>query len=264
MKKHLKRRAAPLPWHTTKKTDIWITRPRPGPHPMEVGVPLQVVIRDMLGYCDTATEARKIIGGREILVDGKVVTDYKRPIGFMDVLSIPKTKEHFRVVLDSKGHLQLSPITKDRAKWKLVRIEDKTMVKGGRIQLNLHDGRNILLKKDQYKTKDVLKIELPSQKILDSFSFSSGNMAVVMGGRHAGEMAPIKSTEVTRSPKPNYVQFAKGFSTIQNYVFVVGKKDPEIALFKEDASKKEAPKKETPKSAKETEEKVEEKAEVKK
>ena len=96
MKKHLKRLAAPLPWHSTKKTAVWITRPRPGPHPIERGIPLLVVVRDMLGYCDTAIEARRIIGNREIMVDGRIVTDPKRPIGFMDVVSIPKTKENFR------------------------------------------------------------------------------------------------------------------------------------------------------------------------
>ena len=105
------------------------------------------MVRDLLGYCDTAAEARRIIGSRDILIDGKVVTDYKRPVGFMDVITIPKTKENYRVVLDSMGYLRLVQITKDKAKWKLVRIEDKTTVKKGKTQLNLHDGRNILLKK---------------------------------------------------------------------------------------------------------------------
>ena len=44
------------------------------------------------------------------------------------------------------------------AKWKLHRIENKTIVKGKKVQLNLHDGRNIIVGKDEYKSGDVLKI----------------------------------------------------------------------------------------------------------
>jgi small subunit ribosomal protein S4e len=229
MSKHLKRLAAPRRWTIPKKTHKWTVKPSPGPHPISRAVPLLVALRDLLHFCDTAAEARRIIGAREILVDGIPTRDYKRPLGLMDVLSIPTANEYYRVLLDARGKLRLVEIPKKNAKWKLSRIENKTTVKGGKTQLNLHDGRNILLNKDSYKTGDVLKLALPSQKILDVYPFSEGNVAMIIGGKHAGQIAPINRYEVTRSPEPNVVHF-DNFSTIKDYVFVVGFTTPEITV----------------------------------
>jgi small subunit ribosomal protein S4e len=184
----------------------------------------------MLRYCDTAREGRKIIGKRNILIDGRIVTNYKMPVGFMDVLTIPKANENFRALLDSRGKIRPIKISKDRAKWKLVRIENISTIKGGKTQLNLHDGRNILTDKGKNKPGDVLKIELPSQKILDSYALEKGNVAMIIGGKHSGQIGTIENYRVIRSPKPNVVEFKEGFSTVKDHVFVVGKKSPEITV----------------------------------
>uniref|UniRef100_A0A0D3AGS8 Ribosomal protein S4e central region domain-containing protein n=4 Tax=Brassica TaxID=3705 RepID=A0A0D3AGS8_BRAOL len=44
---------------------------------------------------------------RHIQVDGKVRTDKTYPAGFMDVVSIPKTNENFRLLYDTKGRFRL-------------------------------------------------------------------------------------------------------------------------------------------------------------
>ncbi|NIM89439.1 MAG: 30S ribosomal protein S4e [Candidatus Aminicenantes bacterium] len=230
MSKHMKRLASPRVWSIPKKNRIWAVKQSPGPHPIERSVPLLILVRDMLGYCDTAREGRRIIGDRNILIDGRIVTDYKMPVGFMDVLSIPKAKENFRALLDTRGKIRPIRISKDRAKWKLVRIENITTIKGGKTQLNLHDGRNILVDKKRYKTGDVLKIELPSQKILNSYALEKGNVAIIIGGRHSGQIGTIENYKVVRGPKPNVVEFKEGFSTIRDHVFVVGMKSPEITV----------------------------------
>ena len=229
MSKHLKRLAAPRRWTIPKKTHKWTVKPSPGPHSKEHGIPVMVVIRDYIKHCDTGPEARRIIGAGMIHVDGDRIRDYKRPLGFMDVLSIPETKENFRVLLDNRGKIRMIKISKSEAKWKLTRIENKVTIKGGKVQLNLHDGRNILLKKNKYKTGDVLKIELPFQKILAEYTFEKGNTAMVIDGKHAGQIAPIFDYEVTRSSQPNIVHF-KEFSTIKNNVFVIGHDKPEITI----------------------------------
>jgi small subunit ribosomal protein S4e len=195
-----------------------------------MSVPLLIMVRDMLRYCDTAREGRKIIGKRNILIDGRIVTNYKMPVGFMDVLTIPKANENFRALLDSRGKIRPIKISKDRAKWKLVRIENISTIKGGKTQLNLHDGRNILTDKGKNKPGDVLKIELPSQKILDSYALEKGNVAMIIGGKHSGQIGTIENYRVIRSPKPNVVEFKEGFSTVKDHVFVVGKKSPEITV----------------------------------
>ena len=76
----------------------------------------------------------------------------------------------------------------EEIEFKLCRIENKTVVNGGQIQLNLHDGRNILVRlndptnaeEDIYKTKDVLKIAIPSQEILERIEFQEDIFSIVM------------------------------------------------------------------------------------
>ena len=230
MKKHIKRMAAPSSWAIPRKTSYWVTKPRPGPHGTRESMPLLGVIRDMLKLCDNSREARFIIGSRGVSVDGKVVTDYKFPVGLMDVVTIAKTKQSYRMLVDYKAKLRLVPIEEAEKAWKLARIDNKTSAKKGKVQLNLHDGRCIMIPKDQYKTGDVLKIELPSQKVMKAYKLEKGNLALVTGGSHPGTVQTIENYQVRRGSASNLVTFKEGFSTVKENVFVVGDKAPEIKL----------------------------------
>jgi small subunit ribosomal protein S4e len=86
------------------------------------------------------------------------------------------------------------------------------------------------VEKGKYKTGDVLKIDLPSQKIMDYYPMEKGNVAMIIGGKHAGQIATIENYKKIRGPKPNVVEFKEGFSTINDHVFVVGKTKPEITV----------------------------------
>jgi small subunit ribosomal protein S4e len=158
MSKHLKRLNAPRALQLHRKEETWTVRASPGPHPLEVSIPLGLVVRDYLDLADTLRETKRIISSGEILVDGIKRKNHKFPCGLMDVISIPKTKKDYRVLFDRRGKLTLVSTASKDATWKLCRIENKTIIKGKQIQLNLHDGRNKLVKKDEYKTGDVLKL----------------------------------------------------------------------------------------------------------
>lgn len=225
MSKHLKRLAVPRSWVIPRKTNVYTTKPRPGAHPIERALPLATLVRDYLKLAATGREARRVIGAGEILVDGRVVKEPKFAVGFMDVVSVPKTKQSWRVFIDDKARLRLVPIEAGQAGWKLAQITGKTTVAGGRTQLNFHDGRNLLVKKDDYATGDVLRLELPSQKVLGHFPLKEGSSVLITDGRHAGEVAPVKAIEVTRSHKPNLIHLTVGdvaFTTIKPYAFPIG------------------------------------------
>jgi small subunit ribosomal protein S4e len=226
----MKRLTTPKSWGMERKTAYWAPKPSPGPHAIENGVPLSVVLREMIGCCDTAREAKRIIGAREIFVDGKVVTDSKRPIGLMDVLTIPKTKESFRMMVDRRGRLRLTRIEEGEAKWKLVRVERKSTVKKGKFQITMHDGRNIVMDEAALKTGDVLKIELPTQKVLGKLPLDKGYMALLTAGSHVGEVRKVKGYLVSHNPKANMVEFEDGGSTVKGNVFIVGKDAPDVKL----------------------------------
>jgi len=207
----------------------WTISPTPGPHPVEESIPLMMAVRDFMGLANTSREVRKIIGERKIMVDGRWGTNYRYPLGIMDVVSIPSIKKHYRVLKDPLGKIGVYEIPEAKAKWKLVRIMNKTIVRGGFTQLNLHDGRNIIVQR-HYNTKDVLKIELPSQKIIAHYPFEEGKICMITGGRHAGKVVTIDRHEVVRASSPNIVYFKEGMSTIEDYVFVIGDRLPEIVV----------------------------------
>lgn len=226
----LKRLAAPRTWTIGRKEKRWAVTSSPGPHRRDASVPLIVVLRDMLRVCDNAREGERLVHGRKVLVDGRAVTDPRHAVGFMDVVSIPDSKQHYRVLIDRRGKLRLVPIEESNASWKLVRIENKTAASGGKLQLNLSDGRNILVDKGQYRTADTLKISLPEQKIVEVIPFEKGNVALLSGGAHVGEIGHLEEEKVERSAKPNVVRFKEGFNTVKPYVFVVGRAEPLVKL----------------------------------
>jgi len=240
VKRHLKRLSAPKFWQIKRKETKYAVRPRPGPHKLNECIPLQVLVRDVLKLVSVGSDARRMIKMGEFLVDGKPRKDHKYPAGFMDVISIPKMKKNYRIIINYKG-LKVIECPGKESKTKLVRITDKTLIEKGYVQLNLHDGRNLRIpvknpkkpKEDVYKTGDSLLIELPTQKILDHLKFEKGSYALITSGQNMGEFAKIKEIITTRGREPNKViceKNGKEFEAIKDYVFVVGKTKPIIKL----------------------------------
>ncbi len=232
MSKHLKRLNAPRTLRLHRKDEPWTVRPAPGPHPLEKSIPLGLIVRNYLELVDTLGEAKIVMANGDILVDGVKRKSHKFPCGLMDVISIPKLKKDYRILFDNKGKLILIPTASKNATWKLCRIENKTILKGKQIQLNLHDGRNKIIQKDEYKTRDVLKISFKDKKISDIYKFEKGTVSMIIGGSHIGEVANIEDIDIISSSKPNLAKM-KGkseFTTVQEYVFPIGKAKPAIEL----------------------------------
>ena len=152
----------------------------------------------------------------------------------MDILSIPKTGEHYRILLDTKGRLTLHPISAEDAEYKLAKIVNKSTIKGGKTQLNLHDGRNVIVEEDEYSGYDVVCLGIPEQEIKENFTFEEGVVVLVTGGKHTGELGKIQEVIVDQSSKANTVIIEKAnkdtFLTLKDYAFVIGKDEPAIDL----------------------------------
>ena len=98
----------------------------------------------------------------------------------------------------------------------------KTTISGGKTQLHLHDGRNLLFDSNpEYKSGDSVVISLPEQEIIVHHKFEQGALAYLTGGSHIGETATVNSREIKRSSKANEVSF-DDFGTISDYVFILG------------------------------------------
>ena len=61
-------------------------------------MPLSVLLRNRLKYALTYKEVKMICMQRLVKVDAKVRTDMNFPTGFMDVVTLEKTNQHFRML----------------------------------------------------------------------------------------------------------------------------------------------------------------------
>lgn len=232
---HLKRLAAPRSWTLPRKEKKFATRPSPGPHPVRESIPLMLVLRDILGYAKTQREANIIFNEKKVLVDGRVRKSANFPVGLMDIIEIPTLKKAWMVLIDKRGKFTLVEIPKSRAQEKVCKIVNKTLVRGGHLQLNLHDGRNVLVKvkdpkspkEDTFKTKDTVIFDIEKNAIKETIPFEKGSLALITGGKHRGNIARIEDYKILRSTQPNIVILStekERFETRGEYVFVVGEK----------------------------------------
>ncbi|XP_064134953.1 small ribosomal subunit protein eS4-like isoform X3 [Loxodonta africana] len=173
-KKHLKRVTAPKHWMLDKLTGVFAPRPSTGPHKLRECLPLIIFLRNRLKYALTGDEVKKICMQRFIRIDGKIRTDITYPAGFMDVISIEKTGEHFRLVYDTKGRFAVHRITAEEAKYKLCKVRKILVGTKGIPHLVTHDARTIRYPDPLIKANDTVVIDLGTGKITDFIKFDTG------------------------------------------------------------------------------------------
>merc|ERR1711936_812208 len=142
-KKHLKRLNAPKHWMLDKLSGNFAPRPSPGPHKLRECLPLAILLRNRLKYALNYTDVTKIMMQRLIQVDGRVRTDKTYPAGFMDVITIEKTGEFFRLLYDVKGRFICHRIGADEAGYKLCKVKKVSAGTGAIPYLVTHDARTI-------------------------------------------------------------------------------------------------------------------------
>jgi len=224
-KKHLKKLAAPSHWQLPKLEGEWAPRPSQGPHKLRECVPLVILLRNRLKYAFTRAEVQHILMQRMIQVDNKVRTDLNFPAGFMDVISIPKTGEFFRLLFDVKGRFAIHRITKEEAAYKLCKVRALHTARGNVPYLTTHDGRTIRYPSPDIAVNDSIRISMDG-KILDSIKFETGNLVMVTGGRNLGRVGVIeKRDKHIGGFDIVHVKDSAGrpFATRLSNVFVIGK-----------------------------------------
>lgn len=240
--RHLKRMPAPAFWPIKTKEFQWAIRPKPGPHPAGMCIPLSILLRDYLHVARTAREADLILSQGKVRVDGRVRREAKYPVGLMDVVEIASVKKTYRVIPVAGKGLALVEAAGDTKGFKMCKIDDKRTVEHGHLQICLHDGRNVLLEvqnptnpsEDVYSTGSSLQIEIPSQKILKQVKMTEGAYALVTAGANLGRHGSISRIEPRTATRPGIVEIkdSKGeaFRTVLDYVFVVGEGSALIEL----------------------------------
>ncbi len=236
MTKHQKRLSVPKSWPVERKTDTFTVKADAGPHG-ESGVPLLIILRDVLGYVDNRKEARYALNQDNVVINGKAVSDEERPVGMFDIVAFDERDEYYRVFPDEGGRLSLTPLDEESAQSKLGKITNKQHIPGGDVQLTLHDGQTLLVDEDsQYNVGDSIVIKNEDNEILEvdgdpvHFEYEEGALVTAVNGKHAGKIGAIEEIQVTPGSSQNNVivdqedapvSATGGFETVEEYVVVI-------------------------------------------
>ncbi|MDD5253602.1 MAG: 30S ribosomal protein S4e [Candidatus Nanoarchaeia archaeon] len=225
-RRHLKRLNTPKSWPIKKKENRYVARPRPGPHKLRECIPLSLLLKNVLKYAKTTREVKKILSDKKLLIDKKFRKDPNFPIGLMDIIEFPEINEYYRVLIDQKGTLMLNKITKQEANHKTCKIIGKTYLKKKKIQLNLYDGKNILIDKDEYKVGDSVIIDLEKNKVVKHIKLEKGASIFLIDGGSLGKFGILDEIKIQEGSLPPRVIFTidkDKAETRKDFVYVVDK-----------------------------------------
>jgi small subunit ribosomal protein S4e len=222
----MKRLNAPRHWMLDKLSGVFAPKPSPGPHKQRECLPLMLVLRNRLKYALTGAEVNAICMQRLIKVDSKIRTDKNYPTGFMDVITMDKTDEHFRVIYDHKGRFVMHRISKEEAAYKVCRVKTMGFGSKGIPQVTTHDGRTIRYPDPLIRELDSVVVDTATNKIKDFIKFDLGNLVMVTGGRNTGRVGVVQHREKHKGTFDIcHIKDAAGneFATRMSNVFVIGK-----------------------------------------
>ncbi len=188
--KKLKRQMAPLFWGISRKNKRFAITVKPGSHSKNRSVPTALLLRDVLKVVTTLREAKSVIYGGKVNVDGIIRKSLHHSIGLMDVVELQGISDIYRLV-PTYGHI-LQPVkinTSEKSK-KLVKVTSKTTIKGKKTQLGFHDGRTIIADTN-VNVGDSCLIQIPEQKILDVIKFEKNSQVIIIKGTNAGRVGTI-------------------------------------------------------------------------
>jgi len=184
---HLKRSKVPKNWPIARKGTKYITVAN---HASTIGIPLLVVLRDLIKIVRTKKEAKYVLNNNEIKVNNKVRKNEKFPIQVFDIVQIGKLKKNYKLDIVNKK-LKIVEVPEKEANEKIVKIVGKKILGKDLIQMNLQDGQNFLLK-ENFNVKDSALVNTKENKVKKILSLKKGAKIEVISGKHAGEKGDLK------------------------------------------------------------------------
>ncbi len=202
---HLKRQESPKSWPIYRKGTKYIVRPSFG---IQKGIPILIVLRDLLKLAQNRKEVKRAIHMKNILVDNKPVKNEKNSIFLFDIIKIIPLKKNYRLEILDNGKIGMKEIKENESNYKIIKVINKKMLKGKKIQLNMSDGRN-LFSDIKCKINDSVLINFTEKKIEKCIPLKEGTKVFIFAGKHAGRKGSIikldenkKMAEINIDKKP--------------------------------------------------------------
>ena len=181
---HLKRQRAATKLPIPRKGTAFIARALSH---TENSVPVVIAVRDMLKLARTAGEVKKMIKEKLLKINGLPVKDYRESINLFNLFEADK---NYILTLLPTGKFIFEE-SKDNLR--LCKVINKKLLKNNTVQINLHDGSN-LISKDKISVGDSIYLDLQG-KIKKHVKLEEGRWAIIIFGKYTGLKGKINSTE---------------------------------------------------------------------
>ena len=111
----------------------------------------------------------------------------------------------------------LKEVSAEESKHKICKIIGKKILAKGKVQLNLHDGKNILCNKEA-KVGDSIMVSLPKLEVKEILPLKAGAYVYLIDGKHQGGHGKLKEIKGSQAI---YVSDKKEIETAKEYLLVI-------------------------------------------
>jgi len=198
---HQKRSKMPKTWPIPRKGSKYLAV---ASHAKTKGIPLLFVLRDILKIAKTRKEARYFVLRGDVKVNNKIRKDETFPIQVFDVVSLDKINKNYRLNIINKK-FNLEEVSDKDAEKKIVKISGKKILGENRVQMNLNDGQNFLIK-DKFNVNDSALINTKENKVEKILTLKKGAKIEIISGKHVGEKGKLKDIESLGKQRMYHIQ----------------------------------------------------------
>jgi len=148
------------------------------------GVPVIIAIRDMLNLARNVKEVKLMVAEKLLKLNGRQIVDYKEGIKLFNVLEADK--KYILTILKT-GRYAFEEIKEDT---RIAKIIGKKILRGKKVQINLHDGTNIF-SDEKVSVGDTLVLDFKN-KVKKVLPLSVGKEVFIISGKSMGNTGKIK------------------------------------------------------------------------
>ena len=149
-------------------------------------VPIVIAMRDMLKLARTAREVKSMIKQKLLKINGHEVKDYRESLCLFNLLHADKT---YILTITKNGRFKLEETSQKEIR--SCKVLGKTLLKKGKIQINCHDGTNIITEDNTLNVHDTINLKLTGE-IQATIRFEEGKHCIILKGKYQGTHGTIK------------------------------------------------------------------------
>ena len=183
-------------WPMPKKGTKYVVVPS---HNKKFGIPVLIILRDILKFVKTRKELKKILIEKKVFVNNKAIKEDNRALLLFDTLKLKELDKFYRIAFNENGKAVMKEISDKECAVKICKVINKKMLKGKKVQLNFNDGTNIL-SHEKVNVGDCVLMNLENRKIEKVIPIKEKSFVLIIKGKYIGkegEIVKIEGNEVT-------------------------------------------------------------------